>query len=229
VAHAAVQAERRPAREKWICLDVGETLIDETRVWLLWAELLEVPAFTFLAALGASINITDEHQSAFEMVGRPDWRELRPTFRERYGPFRDSDLYPDVRAALDAFRSMGYRIAIIANQPASRGAELKAIGIQSDVSAMSDEIKRWKPDPEFFRYGLELMGNPEPSDVAYVGDRLDNDVRPSLAAGMRAVWLRRGPWGVVGDAGGPPDGTALVVCSLKELAERVDEIWPERT
>ncbi|MGH9006167.1 MAG: HAD family hydrolase, partial [Acidimicrobiales bacterium] len=31
--------------------------------------------------------------------------------------------------------------------------------------------------------------------VAYVGDRLDNDVLPAKAAGMFAVFIRRGPWG----------------------------------
>jgi HAD superfamily hydrolase (TIGR01549 family) len=207
---------------------VGETLIDETRVWLTWSELLGVPAFTFMAAIGASVASTDEHWSAFEMVGRPDWRALQPEFRKRYDPFRESDLYPDVRSALDTFRRAGNRIAIIANQPASRGAELAALGIESNVSAMSDEMGLWKPDPGFFERALELMGNPDPSDVAYVGDRLDNDVRPSLAAGMRAIWLRRGPWGVIGEAAGPPAGTALVVHSLTELAQRVDEIWAAR-
>jgi HAD superfamily hydrolase (TIGR01549 family) len=212
---------------KWICLDVGETLIDETRVWLLWSDLLGVPAFTFIAAIGASIAQAELHQSAFEMVGRPDWRDLLATFRERYGAFRESDLYPDVRPALAAFRRAGLHIAILANQPASRGAELASLGIESDVSAMSDEIGLWKPDPKFFDRGLELMGHADPVTVAYVGDRLDNDVRPSRATGMRAVWLRRGPWGVIGDREGAPEGTALVVDSLSELAERVDEIWAE--
>jgi FMN phosphatase YigB (HAD superfamily) len=31
--------------------------------------------------------------------------------------------------------------------------------------------------------------------IAYVGDRLDNDVLPAKAAGMFAVLVRRGPWG----------------------------------
>ena len=33
-----------------------------------------------------------------------------------------------------------------------------------------------------------------PEQVAYVGDRLDNDVLPAKVAGMFAVFLRRGPW-----------------------------------
>ena len=79
-----------------------------------------------------------------------------------------------------------------------------------------------KPSPEFFAAALRAMGDPDPADVAYVGDRLDNDVRPSAAAGMHPVWLKRGPWGIlVNDA--PPPGT-LVVSSLDELVERIGEV-----
>jgi FMN phosphatase YigB (HAD superfamily) len=60
--------------------------------------------------------------------------------------------------------------------------------------------------------------------VAYVGDRVDNDVLPAIACGMRAVWIRRGPWGVIGEL---PPGVrpALVVGSLAELVVRVDDVW----
>ena len=34
-----------------------------------------------------------------------------------------------------------------------------------------------------------------PAELAYVGDRVDNDVMPAVRAGMIAVHLRRGPWG----------------------------------
>jgi FMN phosphatase YigB (HAD superfamily) len=88
---------------------------------------------------------------------------------------------------------------------------------------MSDELGIHKPDPAFYARALELMGRPEASDVAYVGDRIDNDVLPSAAAGMRAVWLRRGPWGVIPTA--PPAEATLVVASLAELVERIDECW----
>jgi FMN phosphatase YigB (HAD superfamily) len=71
------------------------------------------------------------------------------------------------------------------------------------------------------------MGSPDPASVAYVGDRVDNDVLPSAEAGMRPVWLRRGPWGVIQRL---PDGVrpALVVDSLTELTQRMHEAWPGR-
>jgi FMN phosphatase YigB (HAD superfamily) len=80
-----------------------------------------------------------------------------------------------------------------------------------------------KPDPGFFVAALELLGGPVPSDVAYVGDRIDNDVLPAAAAGMRAIWLRRGPWGVIPRV--TPPEASLVVASLAELTDRIDEAW----
>ena len=41
--------------ERWVCLDVGETLIDETRVWSIWADVLGIPRLTFMAAFGAVV------------------------------------------------------------------------------------------------------------------------------------------------------------------------------
>ena len=39
---------------------------------------------------------------------------------------------------------------------------------------------------------------------------------------MRAVWIRRGPWGVIWDAA--PDAV-LVVDSLTSSSSRIDEAW----
>ena len=90
--------------------------------------------------------------------------------------------------------------------------------------AMSEAMGVAKPDPAFFDRALELMGSPAAGDVAYVGDRLDNDVGPASRAGLRAVWLRRGPWGRIPEAA--PAAAALVVDSLAELVERAEEAWP---
>jgi FMN phosphatase YigB (HAD superfamily) len=95
--------------------------------------------------------------------------------------------------------------------------------VNADVMAMSGRLGVAKPDPAFFARALELMASPDPADVAYVGDRVDNDVRPAAAAGMRAVRIRRGPWGLLQD---DTDGVAaLVVGSLDELAARMPEAF----
>ncbi|HET7142053.1 MAG TPA: HAD family hydrolase [Candidatus Limnocylindria bacterium] len=212
--------------DRWVCLDVGETLIDETRIWSLWADELGVPRLTFMAALGAVIERGEEHRDVFGVLGfgEMEWRAHGPEVERRYGGFQEKDLYPDARPALTALSTAGYRLAILANQPASRTGELRALGISADVLAMSDELGVAKPDPAFFARAQSLMGDPPPANVAYVGDRVDNDVLPALEAGMRAVWLRRGPWGVIQQLppGEPP---ILAVATLTELAERIGEAF----
>jgi len=205
---------------------VGETLIDETRLWSLWADVLGIPRLTFMSAFGAVIARGGEHRGVFELVARPDWQDLMPRVQAEYGGFQLADLYPDALRSLAVLREAGYRIAIVANQPIVRTAELRAIGVDADVVAMSDELGVWKPDPAFFATALALMDEPDPSDVIYVGDRIDNDVLPAAAAGMRAVWLRRGPWGVI-ERTAPPQA-ALVIDSLDELVKRIAECWTPR-
>lgn len=209
-------------RDRWVCLDVGETLIDETRIWSIWADELGVPRLTLLAALGAVIERGGEHRDVFPIFGADDWPLRLASVEAAYGGFRAEDLYPDAIAAIERLRE-DHRIAIVANQPAVRGDELRAIGVDAEVMAMSESLGVAKPAPEFFARALELMGSPEPSDVAYVGDRIDNDVEPAIAAGMRVVWIRRGPWGVIQQPRGVVP--ALTVGSLGELVERIGEAW----
>ncbi len=210
--------------DRWVCLDVGETLIDETRIWSLWADELGVPRLTFLAALGAVIARGGEHRDVFPIFGAHDWQPRVLAVERAYGGFGHADLYPDaLRAVMDLGRQ-GYRRAIAANQPEIRKEQLLALGFDVEVMAMSEAMGVSKPDPAFFDRTLELMGGPEPAAVAYVGDRVDNDVLPSTAAGMRAVWLRRGPWGVIQRL---PESAqpVLVVGSLAKLVERIGAAW----
>ena len=214
--------------QRHIVFDVGETLIDETRIFQTWAEVLGIPQFTLMAVLGGSIEREQEPETwreFFELLQQPQWRDRQPEMEERFGGFKTEDLYPDALPALAALKARGYRLAITANQPARRHDELIALGVDVEVMAMSEAMKVSKPDPAFFARTLELIGTPDPESVAYVGDRVDNDVLPSRAAGMRAVWIRRGPWGHLHS---DPDGAAnLVVKSLEELVERIEEVFAD--
>lgn len=210
---------------RWVALDVGETLIDETRIWSVWADLLDVPRLTLMAGLGAEVANDGDHRNAFEIAGRPGWQDHWDDFERAYGGFKASDLYPDALPTVQALCSAGYRVAIVANQPSIRGPELRALGFDPDVMAMSQEMGVHKPDPAFFSRLLALTGNPDPARVAYVGDRVDNDVLPSLAARMHPVWIRRGPWGVIQTLPEGARAATMVVDSLTELVDRIDDLW----
>jgi HAD superfamily hydrolase (TIGR01549 family) len=214
--------------DRWVVLDVGETLIDETRIFSVWAEVLGISRFTLMAALGGSIASTRDPEgwrSFFELLQVPEWRDHQPEVERRFGGFRSEDLYPDALPAIAGLKERGFRLAITANQPARRHTELEALGVDVEVIAMSEEMRVSKPDPAFFARTLELIGSPQPGSVAYVGDRVDNDVLPAARAGMRAIWIRRGPWGYLQrDESG---AAHLVVRTLNELVERIGAAWED--
>jgi len=149
--------------DRWVCLDVGETLIDETRVWSTWADELRIPRLTFLAALGAVIARGDEYRDVFTVFGVDDWQLRMAAVEGAYGGFQPQDLYPDALRAIDGLRAAGYRLAIVANQPSSRSDELRAMGVDAEVMAMSASMGVAKPAPAFFERALALMGSPAPA------------------------------------------------------------------
>src|SRR5688572_17920373 len=126
--------------DRWVCLDVGETLIEETRIWSAWADVVGIPRMTFLAAFGAIVERGQEYRHVFDLFGISDWHERIPAVDAIVGDLEASDLYPDAVASIVGLRARGYRVAVVGNQPARRHAELRAIGIEPDAMAMSEEL-----------------------------------------------------------------------------------------
>lgn len=185
--------------------DVGETLIDETRIFARWADRFGVPHMAFFGTIGGVIasggTLTDGFRllvPGFDLAAESArWREEDPEGeREHFG---EGDLYPDVRPALDTMREAGLGLVIAGNQPVEAGAALAAMDLPVDGIGISDVWGVAKPHPEFFDRTLDLVREnvPDiaPSEILYVGDRVDNDVLPARAAGMSTALLRRGIYG----------------------------------
>jgi FMN phosphatase YigB (HAD superfamily) len=181
---------------KAVFFDVGETLIDESRMWRGWAAYLGVPAQEFLAALEQVIASGEHHRRVFD--------KFRPHFdgaaarRERAAlgdddMFTAQDLYPDAAPCLRELRARGYRIGIAGNQPAGAVSALQSLDLAADFIASSTSLGVEKPAADFFAK-LAVMAGLAASEIAYVGDRLDNDILPARAVGMLTVFLERGPW-----------------------------------
>ena len=204
-----------------VVFDVGETLVDETRYWGEWADWLGVPRLTFFGVLGGVIARGEDHRRVFELVAPGlDLDEALAT-RARAGAgadFEAGDLYPDAVPCLDALRERGYRIGVAANQPEGAVETLARLGVRADFVGSSGAWRSWKPSPLFFARVAEVAECP-PERIAYVGDRVDNDVVPAATAGMVAVFVRRGPWGYL-HAHRPEASLARVrVDSLAELPD----------
>lgn len=205
-----------------VVFDVGEVLIDETRVWEVWARLVGTTPLTFAAALGAAIARGDDHTAVFAALAPGvDWRGMEAHHERRYGGLGEHDLYPDVRQALRRLRDLGVRVLIAGNQPRRRRRQLERLRLPADDIVTSEELGAEKPSRRFFARVCDLAGTDDPARICYVGDRIDNDVVPARRAGLRTCWVRRGPWGHLQrpDPLAPPD---LTVHSLAELVVVVD-------
>jgi FMN phosphatase YigB (HAD superfamily) len=185
-----------------VVFDVGETLVDETRMWETAADAAGVPRFTLMGVLGGLAARAEQHGRVWEILG------VEPSV---YAAFDPDDFYTDALRCVARLRELGYRVGAAGNMPAAVEDLLRPYMDGLGSSA------RWgveKPSPGFFTRVIELAGA-APERIAYVGDRVDNDIRPALDAGLMAVHLRRGPWGYLHD---PPAG-AISVRSLDELPD----------
>jgi HAD superfamily hydrolase (TIGR01549 family) len=180
-----------------VVFDVGEVIVDETREYGTWADWLGVPRHTFSAVFGAVIATGRDYRETFQ-VFRPGFdlaveRDRRAAAGQSE-TFGEDDLYPDVRTSLTTLRSMGLRVGLAGNQTSRAEAILKSLTLPVDFIGTSDGWGVEKPAVEFFSRVVEETGCPA-DHILYVGDRIDNDIRPAQAAGMTTAVLQRGPWG----------------------------------
>jgi FMN phosphatase YigB (HAD superfamily) len=129
--------------------------------------------------------------------------------------FADRDLHADALPCLTELRGRGLRLGAGGNMHAHHEEFLRA---HVDFVGSSERWGVQKPDAAFFAHVVDAAGVPA-KEILYVGDRVDNDVVPALAAGLRAVRIRRGAHAQVES----PIGT-VTIGSLTELPEALDRV-----
>jgi HAD superfamily hydrolase (TIGR01662 family) len=203
---------------------VGEVLIDESREYGTWADWLGVPRHTFSAVFGAVIARGEDYRQVFQHF-RPGFdldKERQARVDAGLGEYLNAnDLYPDARPCLEQLREAGYQVGIAGNQTVRAGMFIRELNLPADIIATSDDWGVTKPSIAFFEKLIEVSGH-EPHEILYVGDRLDNDIAPAAATGIRTAWVRRGPWGMLLQTGSvAPVGVVSVVpgWQLESLAD----------
>jgi FMN phosphatase YigB (HAD superfamily) len=187
-------------RLETVFFDIGGVLYDDT----VYARALH----TALRRLGAAFT-DDEFDRVYREARAAQSGSFRALLAHRFlGP--DADLsalereastlwtYPpdalhgDVRRCLDTLAGR-FRLGIIANQPSAVRDVLRRDGLDGyfDAWGVSDDVGIQKPDPRLFEHVMREAGA-SAATSAMVGDRLDYDVRPAKATGMRTVWVLRG-------------------------------------
>jgi len=175
---------------KGVVFDVGETLVNEERYWRAAAERIGLPPHVVWAAAGVTIARGEHHRRLYDYLGveAPDGL----TYYDR------DDFYPDALPCLAELRRRGFFLGVAGNQSDELEEWIRMQGLDLDLVASSARWGVEKPSPAFFERIVAESGL-EPGRLAYVGDRVDNDVLPARAAGLVAVHVRRGPWGFLQD------------------------------
>jgi len=97
--------------------------------------------------------------------------------------------YPEVNRVL-AQLSQRHNLAVIANQHRNVRKHLEktwGLGKYFKFMILSEEVGFKKPDREIFLLALDKARVEDPSETWMIGDRVDTDVGPSRALGMKAV------------------------------------------
>jgi FMN phosphatase YigB (HAD superfamily) len=145
---------------------------------------------------------------ADEAAAKARWESLGVA--DAFGP---EDLHADVRPCLAALRMRGLRLGAAGNMRAVHEDFLRGL---VDFVGSSESWGVEKPDAGFFRRVVEEAGVAA-EQIAYVGDRVDNDLLPAHAAGMTAVRIRRGAHAADETPPGFPE--------IESLVDLPDVLW----
>ncbi len=117
---------------------------------------------------------------------------------------------------------MGYRTAVAGNMRRDTESVLTLSGLPLSFVGSSQRWGVEKPDPRFSEQVVSAAETPAEL-IADVGDRVDNDIIPAKAAGMRVVFVRRCPWGQV--HGNRPDASAAdaTIAFLADLPQVLEQ------
>ena len=173
---------------KWIFFDVGSTLVDET-------EAYDHRVREMIAGTNITFKEFDDVRIALARQGLDGNSATIKHFGLTKTPWHSEDEVPysDAQSTLAALVDKGYKLGIIANQKLGTEERLESWGLRQyfEVIAASAEIGYAKPDKEIFVKALELAKCTAVESVM-VGDRLDNDINPAKAIGMKTVWVKNG-------------------------------------
>lgn len=212
-----------------VAFDVNETMFTLRRLGPAFEAAGVDPAtvplwFARLLRDGFALAAMGQHQP-FGVLAAETLRALAPGLDDAavgtvLGAFRELDPHPDVEPALRTLREAGVPAVTLTNgstevvQAMLARADLTTY-VQHSFSV--DEVQRWKPAPEPYRWVAGRLGL-DPGQVALVASH-PWDCAGARAAGLVAGWVNRGGsrWPAVfapPDVTGP-DLTGVVAALLR--------------
>lgn len=179
---------------KFVYLDLGYTLCDETPSWearfaeqcaTVEAQKAHITPKIILDTMKitSAKRASSPYCEAIKLLGLKQPVPYRPEFEV---------VYPCAAKVLSQLAKR-FRLGILANQVDGMCERLERFGILQyfDVTISSFDLKLSKPDLQLFCFAAEKTSC-KPSQIAMIGDRLDNDIAPAKALGWHTIWLKQG-------------------------------------
>lgn len=172
---------------QWLFFDVGSTLVDEQFAYRRrFHEIAAAAGVTDEFVMDTALDFYKRNQKGDRETAKllgvtmPTWHS------------EDEFLYHDAADCLKAL-CQRYRLGVIANQNPGTKDRLAAFGLLPylDLVVASAEEGVAKPDRRIFEIALE-RAHCAPEQAVMIGDRIDNDILPAKALGMKTVWVRQG-------------------------------------
>ncbi|MGH7686053.1 MAG: HAD family hydrolase [Candidatus Dormibacteria bacterium] len=167
------------------------------------------------------INLVALAAQAYADLGLPlDAETLDETLRiEQEAWWQGVTVDPEAVSTLDTLRSRGLRVGLCSNAPyrvRSMLDQLAHVGLDRHLDAItfSGQVGWRKPSPRIFEAATAALGVTAAATVM-VGDSARDDIAGAAAAGIRAIWLRRGPAATAQDE---PPGAAAAIAHLSAIS-----------
>jgi len=213
------------ARDRWATFDCYGTLID-------WNGGIRRELARLFGEDRADERLARYHEiePPLQVGGERSYREvMTAAMRELGAPEGEVsglaealpswDTFPEVRPALEAARSRGWKLAILSNTDRDFiEASMKHIGVPFELAIVASEIGSYKPAHRHWQEFFEQTSAPRDGHV-HVAQSHVHDIVPAIELGLRSVWINR-----YAEHRDPPPDRELA--DLSPLPETLDELVP---
>ena len=196
---------------KWIFFDIGSTLINEEKAYQDRIEQAIAETNITYDTFYQRMLVLFQEGLKGDLIALQEYSLERPKWKSEL-----EILYPDAKIVLETLHNR-YKIGVIANQLPNLEKRLENFGIRQwiDLIISSADCGFSKPSSKIFQLALQ-QASCSASSAIMIGDRLDNDIAPAKALGMKTIWIKQG-FSAYSPIQSPSEEPDFTVNSLSDL------------
>lgn len=196
---------------KWLFFDIGSTLINEEKAYQDRIEQAIAETNITYDTFYQRMLVLFQEGIKGDLIALQEYSLERPKWKSEL-----EILYPDAKIVLETLHNR-YKIGVIANQLPNIEKRLENFGIRQwiDLIISSADCGFSKPSSKIFQLALQ-QASCSASSATMIGDRLDNDIAPAKALGMKTIWIKQG-FSAYSPIQSPSEEPDFTVNSLSDL------------